>query len=40
VSREVPVSTPRQAARGRRPGTPDTREEILRAARELLPEIE
>jgi len=30
------VSTPRQAARGRRPGTPDTREEILRAARDLF----
>ena len=34
--REHPVSAPRQAARGRRPGTPDTREEILRAARDLF----
>ena len=30
------MSAPRQAARGRRPGTPDTREEILRAARDLF----
>ena len=30
------MSTPRQAARGRRPGTPDTREEILGAARDLF----